>query len=33
MEMESAGEPPKTATYPLLCAVQMFGADISEMCQ
>jgi hypothetical protein len=27
MKTGSAGEPPKTATYLLLCAVQMFGAD------
>ena len=27
MNTGSAGEPPKTATYLLLCAVQMFGAD------
>jgi hypothetical protein len=27
MNTGSTGEPPKTATYLLLCAVQMFGAD------
>jgi hypothetical protein len=27
MNTGSAGKPPKTSTYLLLCAVQMFGAD------